>query len=198
MESPTLSAMVAPMVSVKWLIWAAFNVATILYVAVAYLMFGRAGSMGSMVPPGPQPLAMFVLAAITAIASRRIPKWVMPDRRLHEILTRDPDPESLARNAQTGQVNAQRLQKIKTLAPAEQRLLAASSSLFAPFVVQLAFGEAIALYGLVLSFWSHAFLPVLPFAAIALLLNLPLSPKLAPELERLRKLFYQPSPTRAA
>jgi uncharacterized membrane protein YbaN (DUF454 family) len=198
MESPTLSVLLAPMVRVKWLIWAAFNLATILYVALAYVMFGRLGLIGSMVPPVSQTAVLFLLAAITAIASRRVSRWVMPDRRLEELLARGPDPESLARNSQTGEINAQRLQKVRSLDPAEQRLLAASFSLFTPFVVELAFGEAIAIYGLVLSFWSHTFLPVLPFAAVALALNLPLFPKLEPELERLRKLSYRPAPSGAA
>ncbi len=198
MESPAFSALLAPIARVKWLTWLAFNAATIFYVVLAYSLFASRGSIGTLMPGDPRTMVLAVLGLITAFASRSVPALVMPDRRLRELLARDPDPQLLARDSQTGEINAGRLEKIKSLTPHEQRLLAATSSLFVSFVIQLAFGEAVWLYGLLLSFWTQTFLSVLPFAAVALVLNLSVSPKLDAELERLRKLAYQPSATGAA
>jgi hypothetical protein len=198
MQSPTFSALVAPMEKVRRVIWLAFNAATALYVVIAYAMFGSGRPMAAVVPDNPLAIPLIVVALLTALVSRRVAAAAMPERRLREIVARNPDPQALARNPQTRQVDQVRLQKIASLPPHEQRLLAAVSALFVPFVVQMAFNESIALYGLVLSFLTRTFPPVLPFAALALVLNLSVSPKLEPSLERVKHLPFQPSSTGTA
>jgi hypothetical protein len=194
MQSPAFSALAAPMEKVRRVIWLAFNAATLLYVAMAWAMFGAGRPIGAIVPDHPLAVPLIVLALLTTLFARRIGALAMPERRLREIVARDPDPQALARNPQTHQIDQVRLQKIVSLAPHEQRLLAAVSALFVPFIVQMACNESIALYGLVLSFVTRSFPPVLPFAALALALNLNVSPKLEPSLERLRNLTFQSAP----
>jgi hypothetical protein len=184
MQSPTLSAVLQPMERIRRVLWLAFIGVIAIYVCVAYLMFGARGSMGSVAPRNPLFAPFVIISLLTAAASRWIPASLLTDRKLRELLQRDPDPELLARNPQTGQVDPERLQKIKMLSAREQRLFVAARAFFTPFVVQLAFNEAIALYGLVLSNMSRSFLPILPFAAVALALQLTVSPKLDPLLDR--------------
>ncbi len=190
MQSPTFSALIEPMARVRRIIWLAFNAATIIYVLIAYMMFGSGGSMAAIVPANPLAIPLIIIGALTALLSRRVSALIMPDRRLREIVARDPDPQSLARNQRTRRIDPNRLQKIRSLSPHEQRLLAVASALFTPFVVRMALNESIALYGLVLSFISQSFPPVLPFAAVALALNLTVSPKLEPDLERVRNVPF--------
>ncbi len=77
----------------------------------------------------------------------------------------------MARNYQTGKVDEDRLARIKTISPDEQRLLALVPYFFVGFIVRLAFNESIALYGFVLAFFSRSFVAILPFAMISLILN---------------------------
>ena len=178
---------------VRQVIWLAFIGAIVMYVCVAYLMFGARGSMGDLAPHNPLFAPFVIVSLLSAAGSRWIPASLVSDHKLRAILKRDPNPESLARNPQTGKVDADRLQKIKMLSPHEQRLFVAAGALFAPFVVQLAFNEAIALYGLVLSNVSRSFLPILPFAAVALALQLTVSPKLDSTLKRAGNLLLSGS-----
>lgn len=63
-------------------------------------------------------------------------------------------------------------------------MLALVPLIFNASLVQLAFGNAIALYGSVLSVTSQSAMPIVPFAVLSLILNLRISPNLETWLER--------------
>lgn len=128
-------------------------------------------------------LPLAILSVVSAILSRWLPGLLLSEGRIRELLEEEPDPETLARNPQTGVVDSDRLNRIRMLSAQEQRLLPVVSASFAPFIVQLAFCEAIALFGFVLGEFSQSFVVVLPFAAAALGLLLTVSPKLDSTLE---------------
>ncbi|HVA40049.1 MAG TPA: hypothetical protein VNF49_05255, partial [Candidatus Binataceae bacterium] len=65
-----------------------------------------------------------------------------------------------------------------------------------PFIVRLAFNESIVLYGLVLAQFSRSFLTILPFALVALALDLTVSPKLDSSFARAANLGFLPDPLR--
>lgn len=113
---------------------------------------------------------------------------LLSERRIRELLEKEPAPETLARNPLTGVVDADRLNRIRMLSVREQRLLPVISASFVPFVVQLALCEAIGLFGFVLGVLSQSVVIVLPFAAVALALLLTVSPKFDPILEAANRL----------
>jgi hypothetical protein len=161
----------------RTVVWLALLAAIPLYVFVTYVQFGpMTWKSGVFSHPFAIPLA--VLAVIAAVAARVLPPMLLPKDRVLELLTRDPHPPDVARDPRTGAVDSDRLSRIRALPPEEQRLLAVAQASFGPFIVRLALHESIALYGLVLAFLSKESLPIVPFAAAALLLNLTVSPRL--------------------
>jgi len=172
------------MARVQRIVWCGFSGAILIYVGVIYMEFGifAAGSRAQRSNPLFVPLA--VLAVVNAIASLWITDVLLPKRRLRAILDRQPDPEALARVYPGAPLDPERLARIKSLPLDEQRLLALVPAVYIAFIVRLAFGNAIALYGLVLSQFSRSLVPMLPFAIVALVFNLRVSPDLESRLER--------------
>ena len=164
----------------------ALNAAILLYVWVTYFKF-----RSSLSTPFPSShpltltlaLALAAMAVAAAVAARWIPGLLVPEQRMREFV-QDADPTTLARNAQTGAVDTERLARIKTLLPHQQRMLAVAQASFTPFILRLALNESIALLGFVLSLRLQQFWPVVPFAVAALALNLFVSPRLDPDLTR--------------
>lgn len=177
MQSEAFTSLIRPIRTVRTVVWIALNVAIPLYVAVAWLQFGAPSTtVGAFSHPMALPLVTIAVAA--AIAGRVLPSALFPPQRLRDLMSRDADLPELARNPQTRAVDDQRLAALEALPPHEQRLIAVAQASLTPFIVQLALQESVALWGLVLAILSKSAAAVIPFAAVALLLNLMVSPKL--------------------
>ena len=169
-----------------WLVlWFAMTFSMVIYVLVAFLVSRQHSpadlSSGLLTAFGG-------IAAVATLASLLIPRFLPSDDRLRSELNSDFDPESLARNPQTGSVNQDRLQKIALVAPYEQKFMVLPFLYFTPFILRLVINEAVAIFGLVLSILSHSLAPMLPFIAVAIILNLAAFPRLDPMIERASRL----------
>ncbi|HEY6301182.1 MAG TPA: hypothetical protein VIW95_16200 [Candidatus Binatus sp.] len=191
MQSETFRSLVKPTETAMRVLRLAFLAMVPIYVCIAYQTFGR-DAPGVMPQSNPLTIPLAVLSLVAAALAPYAPRLLLSDSRLRELLDRQPDPETLARDRRTGKVDKDRLARIKTLSPDEQRLLALVPAFFAGFIVRLAFNESIALYGLVLAFISRSFVALLPFAVVSLALNLMVSPALDSELQRVAGLGLQP------
>jgi len=122
-------------------------------------------------PYSPMTLPLTLGAAITLISSRSVRRSMLSDGALERMLSTEASSS------------------VPGLTPEEQKLAALAPKLVVPFVVEFAFYEAVALYGLALGFLSHSLALFLPFGvvAIGLLLSLPVS--LDPLLDRAYKLL---------
>jgi hypothetical protein len=102
---------------------------------------------------------MVVIAVMAAVLAPIMPRILLPDSRLRQMLDRQSDARATDR-----------------LSADEQRMLGLFPDFFVGFMVRLAFNESIALYGLVWAVLSKSFIPILPFAIVsfALLLMVPL------------------------
>lgn len=122
-------------------------------------------------PYSPMTLPMTLGAALTMIASRSVRRSMLSDAALERMLSIEASSS------------------VPGLTAEEQKLAALAPKLVVPFIVEFAFYEAVALYGLVLGFFSHSLALFLPFGivAIGLLLSLPVN--LDPLLDRACKLL---------
>jgi len=157
------------------------------YVGVLYLFFGFPGGSFHALRSNPLSIPLGVLAVLTAIASLWIADVLLPKHRLRAVLDRQPDPEALARVNPAVPLDPERLARIESLPQDEQRMLALVPLITTAFIVKLAFGNAIALYGFVLGYLSRSLAPIVPFAIVSLILNLRVSPSLDSWLERSAK-----------
>ena len=187
MRSEVFTVFVRRLELIRQIIWLALTGYVVFLVGILYVMFHpSAPPYAAFTHPFTIPLAVLSVAAIGV--SHWIPNWLLPDARLRELLSHDPDLNTLARNPRGGEVNAERLDQIKRLPKQEQRLLGVAQAFFTPFIVRLALHESVALYGFVLGYLSHSVLPIVPFAAAAMALNLTISPKLDSSFERATRL----------
>ena len=153
--------------TVPRVIWLAYIGAVPLYLCVAYMLFGaRAGISNPLTIP------FVIICLLTAALAPYMPRQLLPDSRLRELLNRQYPPDA-------------------TLSLEEQRLLAIVSVFFVPFIVRLAFNESIALYGLVLAFSSRSVAVLVPFAIASLILNLMVPYPLQMALKRIASLGLQ-------
>ena len=172
MRSPELSKAVQPTERRLRVLRLAYVGAIPLY-AIALL-----GTSGGWPAPGdawfpysPMTLPMTLGAALTMIASRSVRRSMLSDAALERMLSIEASSS------------------VPGLTAEEQKLAALAPKLVVPFIVEFAFYEAVALYGLVLGFFSHSLALFLPFGivAIGLLLSLPVN--LDPLLDRACKLL---------
>jgi hypothetical protein len=190
-DTSTLSAafheLTRPMAKVMRIIWFAFNGAILLYVVEAYQQFGWPSDGLEPIRSNPMTIPLVALSVVTAVASLWIGDLLIAMGRPQERFAQPPDPEVLAIDPRIGRPDPSRLARIKSLSEHEQRIFSLVSLIFVPFLVRLAFGESIALYGLVLSFLSRSLFPIVPFAIVSLALNLSVSPDLDTWLVRVTR-----------
>ena len=170
MRSAELSAAVRPTERLLQVLRLVYVGAIPLYAIVLLATSGPAPGNGWF-PYSPMTLPFTLGAAITLISSRSVRRSMLSDGALERMLSTE------AGSSVPGLTHEE--QKLATLAP----------KLVVPFIVEFAFFEAVALYGLALGFLSHSLALFLPFGvvAIGLLLSLPVS--LDPLLDRAYKLL---------
>jgi len=186
MFSQTFHEVTRPMKRVQRAIWIMFNGAILAYVAVICFLFGLPTGGAEPLRSNPLSVPLGVLAVLTAITSLWSADLVLPKSRIRAVLDRQLDPGDPAPIAQTSLADTEHLARI-ALSDDEQRMRALIPFIFNALIVQLAFGNAIALYGLLLGYFSQSVTPMLPFVILSLILNLRVSPNLDTWLERAAK-----------
>lgn len=163
MASPEFEALLAAADRTQKMLWAVLTLAIVLYGVVAYVA----------VPKAPDPALadtlrpiLFVVAAGLAATSL----VVFRRRKAQHIPGSTVSPEAGA------QPNALLRARTEKLPPAERHALAEMARSFPTWLVCLVLNETIALLGLVLAFLAGGPDEVVPFAALAILLNLMMRP----------------------
>jgi F0F1-type ATP synthase membrane subunit c/vacuolar-type H+-ATPase subunit K len=155
MESESFRLLVRPQEIVHRIIWMAFVGAVLMYVFVVYMLLGRAASGGGSVQSNPLTIPFVILSVLGAVLGPFMPRVMLPDSRLRQLLNRPSDQQATA-----------------GISADEQRLLALLPNFYTGFIVRLAFNESIALYGFMLALFSKSAIVILPFAIVSVALNL--------------------------
>jgi len=179
--SPTLVTILKPTVRTARTIWFALTAAIPFYVFVAWIVLRDARSSG--VDPVLTTVCG-VMAFVTGMAAVLLPRFVPPAELLRRVMASDPDVESLARDPLTGATKPDARGALTQLEPRERRLLLLRPLFTTQSVVRAALSETIALLGFVLAFTSGTFTPILPFAAVALVVQVLVIPRFEPLAER--------------
>jgi hypothetical protein len=107
------------------------------------------------------------------------------------VLKQEVDPQELATNRETGQIEQERLTKINALTPLEMKAIGLSGMYFTTLLLSLAMNETVALLGLMLAILEQRPEPVIPFAAVALALNLIIFPRFNQFIDKVISKFPQ-------
>lgn len=163
MASPEFEATLARADRTQKMLWAMLTLSILLYAGVAYLAAPAAPdtSSGDTLRP-----ILFVVAAGLAATSM----LVFRRRRTQ------PAPGSTASPGADAPDNALLRVQMENLPPEERRALSHVARGFTTWIVCLVLNETIAILGLVLAFLAGGPDDVVPFAALAILLNLMMRP----------------------
>lgn len=170
-----------PFVFVQQVLWGTLTLSLVVYGGVAYAL-AEPGAAREL--PQGLTLALAIVACGTAAFGFVVPRIFLSDDKLRAAFAAEASPETLLRALQPGSVDPERLREIEQLSPHERRLLRLPALAFMPLVLRLVLHESIGIYGLVLSFLSRRFEPVLPFLIAAIALNLLARPPLRKLAER--------------
>lgn len=171
MRSPRLSAAVRGTERVMRIAHSTYIAAVPGYAVFLLCLFGWPTRSDATWPRNPMTVPVVVLSIISAILMQLVSKIVLSDFSLRRMLATEPAGET------------------DDLSPQERRLVSIAPAFFVPFLAQLALGEAIALFGVVLGCFSHSILPFLPFGGLSLALLLRVPPSLDPFFERAENLL---------
>lgn len=172
MLSSEFIRILTPPTRVLHIIWAAFLTAPLVYVFIAWLMFGRKAQEPAIVTPGQIDPAL-IQWTLTGVAAVQVVVSFVWRRRAFSDETLRAKMKGVDTGAGTA-LSAPQLvalqEGVDTLPTAEQRL----ANLFPHYqqttIVVLAMREAIAIFGLVLAIISASFTMVLPWAGTAIVL----------------------------
>jgi membrane protein implicated in regulation of membrane protease activity len=176
MLSSELCDLLRPIALVQRLLWWALTLPIGLYVVIAFVMGG--GTVRQTPPFGAQLGAVFyALSAALAVASMVFRRRVLSEDRLRKLAAEEVDARALAVNAQTKQVDPERLQRLEALSPEERKLVRLAVSLLGPTLVSLMLHEAIGIFGLILVLVGGDPPVIFPFVTAAVALNLFVYPR---------------------
>ena len=175
MPSETLKQVLMPRILVMNILWFALTLTILLYVALAYVL----NSKGQPAQPFENSLrtALYLIAASIGVLSLLLRSRSLSEGHVYDKLKEEVDPQALATNRETGEIDQERLKIIKSLTPLEVKVAGLSGMYFTAMLISLAMNEAVALFGLLLAILERRPEPVIPFAVAGLALNLIIFPR---------------------
>jgi hypothetical protein len=171
------------------LLWAMMTFTILLFVGMAYFL--------SLQGQPPQPvdnrlkMALYLIAGAIAALSLLLRSRMLSEGHIYDKLKEEVDPQGLATNRETGQIDQERLQTIKKLTPLEMKVIGLSGMYFTALLLSLTMNEAVALFGMLLAILEQRAEPVIPFAAAALALNLLIFPRFNQFVDRVMSKYPQ-------
>ncbi|MCP4570775.1 MAG: hypothetical protein GY838_00325 [bacterium] len=188
MLSSEFRKLIRPLAITLNIIWGAFLVAPIIYVGIAWFMFGMNDGAATDPPvsdfdPMLIQTILTVVAVVLVAASFIYRRWALSDEKVQDRMRSMAAPD-----ATVGGFSAQQLAALKdgmeSLSPAEQRLATVFPHYQQTTIITLAMREAISIFGLVLTILKGDFATVVPFAVVSVALMAGQPPRVATFMER--------------
>ena len=182
MLSDEIRDLLQPVVRTQKVIWFAFIITIPLYIGLAYLVTNNAENTSSVSKT--LEVILYAVSVVTAGGSIVYRRYIFSDAHLQKKIREEANPLQLAMDSKTGHVDPERLRRIESLVPFEQKILGLVVSLQVFNIISWALNESIAIYGLMLMFLSRNFSALFPFMLAAMILDLLMSPGTESVVER--------------
>jgi hypothetical protein len=189
MVSERLHDLIRPQQFLLTLLWLIFTLSIAVYVGVAYFTVPpgvavlRAGAAADRPPGSVYPIA----AALGALAGFLLRRFLLSKQRIQAQLSAPLNTTLYCTNPQTKQVDEQKRSIIEGLTDIEKKLLSVSGRYFIPSVLSLVLNETVGILGLVAAMGSGNPAAILPYAAVGLLLNLLIFPRVQAFVQAVEK-----------
>ena len=177
MLSLELQAVLKPIRRVQTLLWAALTGAVFLYVFIAFFLVIAGETLGTSDP------SLFVsllglAAVILAIGSLHYWRHTHANDSLEKLL-RDPLVLQSFHKRMSERISDLESSTVHDdLSSFDRKRCAVAVAMQTPLIINLAFNETVALLGFVLVFVTREFSHIIPFAAVALVLNAMMFPRI--------------------
>jgi hypothetical protein len=109
---------------------------------------------------------------------------MLSSERLQPAMRLKVDLQAMATDSETGVTDEARFAELKKLNPLELKAFTLSGRYFTAILLSLALHEVVALCGMMLSMLEQRFEAILPFAAVAIALDLMIYPRLDKFIEQ--------------
>lgn len=159
------------------ILWAAMVMTVLLFVLVSYFITSQHGAEAAPVQNELR-MVFYAIAVLAPIAAYFLRRRMLSSERLQSATGREVDLRAMATDSETGVTDEARLAEMKKLGPLELKAITLSGRYFTAILLSLALHEVVALCGMMLSMLEHRFEAILPFAAVAIVLDLMIYPHL--------------------
>ncbi len=151
------------------ILWIMMTVSIAIYCVVGIIVSMNGDASGDI---GGLRLGLDAVAVSSALGSVVFKMVAFSRDRLAERLKQPVNLEAQATRRDTGAVDGEQLEKLESLSDPERKVYGLIGWYQFRFVILLALHESIAIYGLILTIVTHQVEEMLPFAAVALFLNI--------------------------
>ena len=182
-DPESLNKVLRPRTLTLRILWAAMVMTILFFVLVAYFITGQ--NQTEPVPVQDElRMVFYAIAVIAPIAAYFLRRRMLSSERLQPVMRLKVDLRAMATDSETGVTDEARLAEMKKLNPLELKALSLSGRYFTAMLLSLALHEVVALCGMMLSMLEQRFEAILPFAAVAIVLDLMIYPRLDKFIEQ--------------
>lgn len=183
MDSESLNKVLRPRTLTLRILWAAMTMTILFFVLVTYFITGQ--NQTEPVPiQNELRMVFYAIAVIAPVAAYFLRRRMLSSERLQSAMGMKVDLLAMATDSETGVTDEARLAEMKKLNPLELKAITLSGRYFTAMLLSLALHEVVALCGMMLAMLEQRFEAILPFAAVAIALDLLIYPCLDKFIEQ--------------
>ncbi len=165
------------------ILWTAMVLTVLFFVLLAYIL-SQQYKTDSVPVQTELRMIFYAVAVLAPLAAYFLRRRMLSSERLQPAMRLKVDLQAMATDSETGVTDEARLAELKKLNPLELKALTLSGRYFTAMLLSLALHEVVALCGMMLSMLEQSFEAILPFAAVAIVLDLLIYPRLDKFIEQ--------------
>ena len=179
----SLNKVLRPRTFTLRILWSAMVMTILFFVLVSYFITSQ--NQTEPVPiQNELRMVFYAIAVLAPIAAYFLRRRMLSSERLQPVMRMKVDMRAMATDSETGVTDEARLAELKRLNPLELKALSLSGRYFTAILLSLALHEVVALCGMMLSMLEQSFEAILPFAAVTIVLDLMIYPRLDKFIEQ--------------
>lgn len=181
-DPQSMGKILRPRILTLRILWAAMTTTVLLFIVIDYVITSQNQKEAALVQNELR-MVFYAVAVLAPVAAYFLRRAMLSSERLQFVAGREVDLRAMATDSETGVTDEAKLSDLKKLNPFELKAIKLSERYFTAILLSLALHEVVALCGMMLSMLEQKFEAILPFAAVAVMLDLIIYPRLDKFLE---------------
>ena len=181
-----------PKIFVIRILWFSLTIPILFYIFIAYFVSFRTDYLDSKSLEITLKYVFYGAGLIIIVLSLMIKKILFSNKKIIAQLKKEVNPEDLAINPETKEIDQDKLERLSQLSEQELKLISLANWYTVRFIMQMSICEAIPILGLLLSFITYRPSEILPFAIVSFILCLAFYNGLNSVIEKGSKILEDP------